>query len=113
MTRLPLGSITSKRSLNFTHDQNARPRSYWLILANSIKAYTTPGKPASKQPAESYQTLGKTVEDIGRRNELDGEQIAALGEGKVRDVVEGETDEKERVSSKMIWQRILRGTLQG
>ncbi|OCK93740.1 uncharacterized protein K441DRAFT_564421, partial [Cenococcum geophilum 1.58] len=37
---------------------------------------------------------GKTVEDVGRHNELDGEQIAAPGEGKVRGVVEGEDGRK-------------------
>lgn len=58
------------------------------------KAYTTLGNPVSKQPAESYQTLGKTVEDVGRQNGLDGEQIAALGEGTVRYAVEGEDGRK-------------------
>ena len=37
---------------------------------------------------------GKTVEYAGRQNELDGERMAALREGKVRDAVEGEDGRK-------------------
>ena len=98
------------------------------------QAYTTPGNPASKTPAEQSQAgfnaadnsasveqriptkqasdaqglrnakfeegagihgapageeaKGLTDEDVGRHRELDGEQMAAPGEGKVADAVE-------------------------
>jgi hypothetical protein len=35
------------------------------------------------------EAKGKTEEDVGRHNELDGEQMAAPGEGKVADAVAG------------------------
>jgi hypothetical protein len=95
------------------------------------QAYTTPGNPASKDPAERSQSAtnaqddsskvdqripqkqtqgegtasslgrgihgapageegkGKTEEDVGRHNELDGAQMAAPGEGRVADTVAG------------------------
>ena len=77
MTRLPPGSITSKLYLSMPDLDPIGPSKLTLS-----KAYTTPGKPASKQPTESHQTLGKTVEDVGRHNELDGEQIADQGKAK-------------------------------
>jgi len=97
------------------------------------EAYTTPGNPVSKEPAEKRQAVenahsnqqsddigrvpsqdlsqeegissslgrgvrgagkgeeGKTKEEVGRHNELDAEQMAAPGEGKVRDAVAGDS----------------------
>jgi len=96
------------------------------------QAYTTPGNPADKEPAEQAQSKinasskapktdqripqeqssdqtqamptsvaygirgappgeeaqGKTHEDVGRSNELDAEQMAAPGEGKIADAVD-------------------------
>ncbi|KAJ4345629.1 uncharacterized protein N0V89_011763 [Didymosphaeria variabile] len=95
------------------------------------QAYTTPGNPATKEPAEQAQadsnalddskpvdkripseqvapgtegqakapgggihgapageeSRGRTHEDVGRHNELDGQQMAAPGEGKVASAV--------------------------
>lgn len=103
------------------------------------QAYTTPGNPASKEPAEARQASqnaqsnkefavvdqripknqasgdeavpsalgrgvrgagpgeeaeGKAEEEVGRHNELDADQMAAPGEGAVRDAVEGKDGRK-------------------
>ncbi|KAJ9646560.1 hypothetical protein H2199_002609 [Coniosporium tulheliwenetii] len=78
------------------------------------QAYETAGNPATSEPAEAAaakqgseaaadapktdqrEAEGKTHEDMGRHKELDGQQMAMPGEGRVADAVE----EKKGASGK-------------